>query len=243
MAGVTGQRDGVSTTNTPASSVSIESPAVAVRPSIRPRVPEPAHADDDYTRARGDPTKLPWWEGGPCPALVSWLNAVAPQVIRPGARTAVSCCGLGDDAVLLADRGYDVTAFDAAPAAIDWAQRRHPRAATYFEQANLFDPRRSWRGRFDFVVDVNALCHASDRAGHLRGLRSLMTNRALLLVICHGAGDATAAPGPLDLKTLASAAREAALAPVGEIGDFEDQDAAGRGHRRLRALFERSSAA
>ncbi len=240
MAGVTGQSEGVSTTNT--NEVSVPVPAVAVRPSIRPRTLANVH-DALYINAIGDPARAPGWEGGACPALVTWLNAIAPQALRPGARAAVTCCGLGDDAALLVDRGYDVTAFDIAPTAIDWARARHPRAAQCFHTGDLLDPPSKWRGHFDFVVDVNTLCSAPNRVAHLKGVRSLMTSRAILLVICHGIDEASTAPGPLSASTLAQAASEAGLTGVGDISDFEDATGPAEPPRRLRGMFRRASSA
>ncbi|MCA9292508.1 MAG: methyltransferase domain-containing protein [Phycisphaerales bacterium] len=243
MAGVSRQTGGVSTTNTTGESLSIDVPAVAVRPSIRPRSAPANEYDVAYVEALGDPAALPWWEGGPCPALVTWLNAVAPQVIRPGARTAVTCCGLGDDAALLVDRGYDVSAFDVAPAAIAWARARHPRAANCFHVCDLRETPVGWHGRFDFVVDVNAVCHAQDRAAHLVGARTLMTTRAVLLVICHGHGKGQlGAPRALASTELSEAAHAAGLEVVGEIGDFEDEGAAGGPRHRLRGLLRKADA-
>ena len=92
-----------------------------------------------YGEAAGDTTRVPWAHGQPHPALVTWLNAVAPSLIRCGSRVAVVGCGLGDDAVELTHRGYDVTAFDVSPTAIEWARRRHPEIARDLHVADLFD--------------------------------------------------------------------------------------------------------
>ena len=61
-----------------------------------------------YRDSDGDPARIPWAHAKPCPWLVSWLNAEAPSLVRAGARTAVVGCGLGNDAALLAERGYEV---------------------------------------------------------------------------------------------------------------------------------------
>lgn len=243
MAGVTRQHvEGVSTTDTKAASLSLELPAVVVRPSIRPRATPASSFDAPYIDAlRESDLTPPLCEGGPCPALLTWLNAVAREHVRPGARTIVTCCGVGDDAALLVDRGYDVAAFDISSVAIEWAQRRHPRAHPAFCVADLFDPPPNWRGRFDFVVDVNAVCHADDRTAHLRALASLMTTRGTLLTICHACADSTPAPGPLSRGDLAAAIADAGLALRGEIADFSDEPTlGGHCHRRLRAVLGRS---
>ena len=35
-----------------------------------------------YADAHGDPTHIPWVDLRPHPALVAWLNAVAPSIVR-----------------------------------------------------------------------------------------------------------------------------------------------------------------
>ena len=41
-----------------------------------------------YADANGNADLVPWADDHPNPALVTWLNAVAPSVIRCGARVA-----------------------------------------------------------------------------------------------------------------------------------------------------------
>ena len=62
--------------------------------------------DTIYREAAGDVDRIPWAHRQPCPALISWLNAEAPGLIRCGARAAVVGCGLGEDACALLERGY-----------------------------------------------------------------------------------------------------------------------------------------
>lgn len=238
MAGVTQQPgthhevivhpDGAPTTSTAGGMTTVMSAGVAVRPSIR---------------VRGGSAALTHASGGPSAALMTWLNAVGPQYVRTGARTLVTCCGAGDDAALLVDRGYEVVAFDISHAAIEMARARHTRAARVFHHADLHEARGAWRGRFDFVVDVNAVCHASDRIAHLRALSGYLTARGTLLVICHATGEPGRAPGPLTCAELGRAVEAAGLEAVEEIADFEDDDEANGGHRLLRAVLRRSGAA
>ncbi|MDZ4832086.1 MAG: methyltransferase domain-containing protein, partial [Phycisphaerae bacterium] len=75
-----------------------------------------------YRDAQGDPSRVRWEDGRPNPLLVSWLDRDAGDALRTGARVAVVGCGLGNDARELARRGYDVTAFDVSPTAIEWAR-------------------------------------------------------------------------------------------------------------------------
>ena len=73
--------------------------------------------DAIYRRADGALELVPWANEGPHPAFLAWLNAEAPCLVRPGCRVAVVGCGLGDDAIELINRGFDVTAFDHDPLA------------------------------------------------------------------------------------------------------------------------------
>ena len=141
-----------------------------------------------YQEAEGDPSRIPWAHARPCPAMVAWLNAEAPCLIRPGARVAVVGCGLGNDAVLLAQRGYDVLAFDICPTAIDWAKRLHPDHASSFIVADLFDLPAKMRHRFDLVVDVHTLqsLPPTCRTEMARGMASMVCHGGHLLAICRG---------------------------------------------------------
>ena len=71
-----------------------------------------------YADALGDPGRIPWPSRRASPAVVNWLNAAAPTLVRCGARVAVAGCGLGHDAREVIRRGYEVTAFDISAAAI-----------------------------------------------------------------------------------------------------------------------------
>ena len=71
-----------------------------------------------------------------------------------GAPALVVAAGLGDDAAALAEKGYAVTAFDAAPTAVEWARRRHPDAPVEWHVADLFDAPAAWAGAFALVVEI-----------------------------------------------------------------------------------------
>jgi len=79
-----------------------------------------------YGESGGDPKRIPWAHERACPWLVTWLDVEAPGLVRPGSRAAVVGCGLGNDAALLHERGYDVRAFDVCGTAVELAKRRHP---------------------------------------------------------------------------------------------------------------------
>jgi SAM-dependent methyltransferase len=105
-----------------------------------------------YAAAGGDAQRVPWADEKPNRWLVEWLDR---QTIDPKGNAAVVVgCGLGDDAQELSRRGYDVTAFDISPTAIDWAKRRFPESTVGYRVADLFELPASMEGTFDFVFEA-----------------------------------------------------------------------------------------
>lgn len=197
-----------------------------------------------YAEAAGDPGRVPWSEGHASDALINWLNAVAPSLIRCGGRVAVVGCGLGEDARELIRRGYEVTAFDCSDSAVAWARRQDSRNVDCYQQADLFEPPARWRHRFDLVVEVkNLQWLASDlRPGAMSAIADLMSPHGRLLVICRGAAAPVAAedgpPWPLTEVELLEATALAGLEPDDAPCGFTDDET---GAAWIRALFRRSS--
>lgn len=183
-----------------------------------------------YAEARGDVSRIPWADCRPHPALVSWLNVVAPSLVRCGGRVAVIGCGLGDDARELMRRGYDVIAFDCSPTAVRWARQLDPAHESSYVEADLFDMPPRWRHRFDLVVEVNTLqsLPIEQRGEAMKCAAELVTRHGHLLVICRGcetpasAGDGP--PWPLTKHELLELASAAGLRPEGQIAAFEDDE-------------------
>lgn len=107
-----------------------------------------------YRTASGDPTCLPWHQPGVNRSLTHWLNTHASCLVRPGARTIVVGCGLGDDVVELANRGFDACGFDISPTCIEWARQRFPDHADRFFVADVLNPPTRLRARFGLVVEA-----------------------------------------------------------------------------------------
>ena len=83
-----------------------------------------------YAEAEGDSNQVPWAKNTVHPYLQDWLARFPPQV--DGKSALVIGCGLGDDAEILSNIGYRVTAFDIAPTAIAWCKQRFPESSVTY---------------------------------------------------------------------------------------------------------------
>jgi len=194
-----------------------------------------------YADAGGDPSRVPWASRHASTALINWLNAVAPSLVRCGGRVAVAGCGLGADARELIRRGYDVTAFDSSPTAVSWARRLDPGHPHCYVVADLFDPPPRWRHRHELVVDVNNLQYLApdEHADAIRAAGELVAPHGHLLVVCRGGPDgrqpAGGPPWPVSREALDRDAALAGLVAVGEPSCFTDDENV----PRIRGLFRR----
>jgi SAM-dependent methyltransferase len=118
-----------------------------------------------YRQAGGNPDSIPWAELKPNPYLVEWLDSAAP----PAGKALVIGCGLGDDAELLASRGWTTSAFDISPEAIRWARQRFPKSTVDYRVASVLEPPADWRRQFDLVVEIFTL-QALPRPMHLQAM-------------------------------------------------------------------------
>lgn len=137
-----------------------------------------------YSIADGDASIIPWADLAPNPNLVEWLDRKTPD--GRGKRALVVGCGLGDDAAKLAQLGFDVTAFDISPTAIEWCRQRFPTSKVEHQVANLLDLPTGWRERFDLVVESYTLQslprHLLPAA--MESVAACVAESGTLLVIC-----------------------------------------------------------
>ena len=100
-----------------------------------------------------------WDLGEPAPALVDWLDAGGQFEPAP-ARVAVPGAGRGHDARLLARRGYRVTAFDFAEAAVAEARRLAAAEAVELavEPRDVFTLPHDHAGAFAGVWEYTCFC-------------------------------------------------------------------------------------
>jgi SAM-dependent methyltransferase len=105
-----------------------------------------------YKEAEDGKSVVPWADGEKNPHLAEFWKT-HPQKTE-GKSALVIGCGLGDDAEQLAEWGYRTTAFDISETAIRTAQKRFSKSEVEYCVADLLNPPESWKGKFDFVLEV-----------------------------------------------------------------------------------------
>ena len=105
-----------------------------------------------YAAAEAGEAEVPWHRGRPNPFLEQWVREHSPD--GTGRTALVIGTALGDDAELLAARGFAVTAFDISPTAIEGARRRFPDSTVDYRVADLLELPAEWRGAFDLVAEA-----------------------------------------------------------------------------------------
>ncbi|HEV2776792.1 MAG TPA: class I SAM-dependent methyltransferase [Solirubrobacteraceae bacterium] len=102
-----------------------------------------------YVAAAEGRDSVPWDRGAPHPLVEEW----AADVEGAGRSALVVGSGLGTDAELLAERGFDVVAFDVSPTAIASTQERFPDSPVDYRVANLLELPVELHHAFDFVLE------------------------------------------------------------------------------------------
>jgi SAM-dependent methyltransferase len=128
----------------------------------------------------------PPWVLGPREELMSFVQA---RALRPG-RALDLGCGEGDNAIFLAQRGFEVTGIDFAPAALAKARAKAERAgvAVRFVEGDLADPAglRGIEGPFDVLVDFGTFddLDARQRARCLDNVLPLLRPGGRVFMFC-----------------------------------------------------------
>lgn len=114
-------------------------------------------SEPSYWEQRYQEKTTRWDLGQAAPAFVSLLDSQAPP--NPG-RTAVLGCGRGYDALLFAERGFEVVGFDFAPSAIASATSlaQFANGCATFLQRDIFDLATEFPHEFDYIVEHTCFC-------------------------------------------------------------------------------------
>lgn len=105
-----------------------------------------------YSAASEGAAVVPWDRGTAHPLLTDWVETSQPE--GAGKHALIVGAGTGWDAELIADLGYDTTAFDISPSAVETAQRNHPDSKAKYQVADLLKPPAEWHRAFDLVVEI-----------------------------------------------------------------------------------------
>lgn len=229
-----------SAVGTIATPVAVPAPRTQTPPDVA------AAYEQVYVGAQGDAQRVPWAKGRPHPALIDWLNADAPGLLRPGARAAVVGCGLGDDVAELCARGHDAVGLDIAPTAVRWARERFGAIAGAFLVADAINPPSRLRHRFDLVTEVATLQSVPPelRQSLLCGVSQLVGRCGHVLVVCRERDESQpidavkGPPWPLTRSELLALAEGAGLKPERALESVSEESLGGV--RYLRGLFVRA---
>lgn len=100
----------------------------------------------------------PWDLGMPSPPFKSYLES--PPVVAPG-KMAVLGCGKGNDCLLFATYGFEVTGFDFAPSAVAETKLKFEAAGLSSKnsvvQKDIFNLQNHY-GQFDYVLEHTCFC-------------------------------------------------------------------------------------
>ncbi|HEX6682984.1 MAG TPA: class I SAM-dependent methyltransferase, partial [Candidatus Limnocylindrales bacterium] len=126
----------------------------------------------------------PPWVGGAREELV---RLVESGILAPPGRVIDLGCGEGDNAIFLAQQGFDVTAVDFAPAAIEKARAKAAAAGIDVEfVVDDFTRLARVKGEFDLLVDYGAFddLRAAQRAAYVREIVPLARPGGRFLLWC-----------------------------------------------------------
>jgi len=182
--------------------------------------------DQVYRDAGGDFTAVFWADLVPNPYLISWLED--HPITGNRLRAITIGCGVGDDAEALSAHGYQVTAFDISPAAIDLCRQRYPDSRVEYVVADLFDHPRDWTHGFDLVFECNTIqvLPGAYRLRALNAIAAMVAPGGVALVSCRSRNTGEkedAFPLPLDRPEIDGFVR-AGLQEEGFVAYDDDQD-------------------
>ena len=136
---------------------------------------KPGFWSDIYTE--GDP---PWDLGAPAPALVEALESVRPPA---GGEALVPGCGIGHEAIHLAETGWKVTAVDFAPEAVKEARTRVRHLPVRVVQSDIFELDEFYENKFNLVLEHTCYCAIPPelRPEYARVMATVLRNQGQLV--------------------------------------------------------------
>lgn len=142
-----------------------------------------------YKESGGDNGKIPWADLEPNKYFAPWAETTGLK--GEGRKALVVGCGLGDDARMLYDLGFDVTAFDISETAIEWARKLHKDISIKFEVMDLFQPFRGWVGTFEYVLEIYTIqpLPLDMRERVIDSIAGFVAPGGRLVVVTRGRGD------------------------------------------------------
>lgn len=153
----------------------------------------------DYWQQVYDSEPRPGWDmDAPTPLVAELLSLASPT---SGASVAVPGCGFGHDAAELARRGFRVTAFDFAPAALAGARARYGEAVDW-RQEDWF---ATAAGPFEAVFDHTCFVAMAPerREAYVARTAELLTPGGLwLLAAFHDVQDRVGPPFAIEKEAL-----------------------------------------
>lgn len=149
----------------------------------------------------GKEERVGWNIGRAHPGLVEMLDG---GYLRRG-RVLVPGCGLGYDAILLAERGFEVVAFDFSVNAIRRANKkarakRKLKGTLEFVVEDIYKLPDSYRNGFDYVVEIGNFQAMSvkERREYVGVMRGVLVSSGRCVVLCKKYPPLT--PGPKGIR-------------------------------------------
>ncbi len=148
-----------------------------------------ANTDRDWN-GRYASGETPWDSGIPSREL---LRVIDEHGVVPG-RALELGCGTGTNAIALARKGFEVTAADCAPRALQAARDKAADSGVLIDwiEADVQNFGEDWEP-FDFVFDRGCYhcCRRVDLAGYLRTLKNVTHDGSRVLILAGNANEQT----------------------------------------------------
>jgi 2-polyprenyl-3-methyl-5-hydroxy-6-metoxy-1,4-benzoquinol methylase len=149
-----------------------------------------------YQDANGALSQVPWAQSTAHTYIKDGLENNSLETT--GKSAIVVGCGLGDDAENLAKLGFQVTAFDISPTAIEWCKNRFPNSPVNYQVADLFNLNPDWKNAFDFVLESRTIqaLPLNMRTQTIEAIANLLAENGTLLMVTRYRETEAAPDGP-----------------------------------------------